>query len=137
MLHFDRIDVSEGIDVNNTIASKECIICHYQYFLDNGFKFQPDVCNGCHDVLIMSINLNNISILNICRVDCACIITRISTSESVNLLQNAHLSEKSETLHNDFSLLYIKNWKKNITFGDIGIEIKSLTYIKNLCSSYC
>ena len=29
MLCFDRIDVSEGIDVNKTSASKECNICHY------------------------------------------------------------------------------------------------------------
>ena len=30
-------------------------------------KFQPDVCNGCHDVLIMSMNLSKIAILNIDR----------------------------------------------------------------------
>ena len=39
MLHFDRIDVSEEIDVNNKSASKECDICHYWYFLSKGFNF--------------------------------------------------------------------------------------------------
>ena len=29
MLYFDRIDVSEGNDVNKTSASKEFDICHY------------------------------------------------------------------------------------------------------------
>ena len=29
MLHGDRIDVSEEIDVNKTTKSKECDICHY------------------------------------------------------------------------------------------------------------
>ena len=29
MLYFNRIEVSEGIDVNKTSASKECDICHY------------------------------------------------------------------------------------------------------------
>ena len=29
MLYYDRIDVSEGIDVSKTSASKECDICHY------------------------------------------------------------------------------------------------------------
>ena len=29
MLYYDRIDVSEGIDVNKTSASKECDVCHY------------------------------------------------------------------------------------------------------------
>ena len=29
MLHYDRIDISEGFDVHNTTASKECNICYY------------------------------------------------------------------------------------------------------------
>ena len=32
MLHYDRIDVSEDIDVKKANASKECIICHYWCF---------------------------------------------------------------------------------------------------------
>ena len=43
MPYFDRIEVSEGIDVNKTIKSKECDICHHWYFT-NGFKFQPAKC---------------------------------------------------------------------------------------------
>ena len=66
ILYYDRSnDVSEAIDVIKTSESKECDICHYCYFLDKGFKFQPDVCNGCHDVLMMSMNLNNTAILNV------------------------------------------------------------------------
>ena len=33
MLYYDRIDISEGIDINKRISSKECDICHYWYFL--------------------------------------------------------------------------------------------------------
>ena len=29
MLEYDRIDVSEGIDINKTNPSKECNMCHY------------------------------------------------------------------------------------------------------------
>ena len=50
MLEYDRIDISEGIDVNKTNASKECDICHYWYFKDIGFKSEPYLCNGCHDL---------------------------------------------------------------------------------------
>ena len=32
MLYYDRNDVSEELDVKKTIASKECDVCHYQYF---------------------------------------------------------------------------------------------------------
>ena len=49
MLYFDRIDVSEGIDVNKKSASKECYICHYWYFLNYSFKFQPNPCKRCQD----------------------------------------------------------------------------------------
>ena len=38
--YFDRISISEGIDVNKTSASKECDICHYWCFLNESFKFQ-------------------------------------------------------------------------------------------------
>ena len=44
MIYYDRIDVSEGIDVNKTNESKECDFCHYWCFLDKGFRFQTNVC---------------------------------------------------------------------------------------------
>ena len=62
MLYYDRIDVSEEIDVNKTSASKECDICHHSYFLNYNFKFQPNVCDRCHDLLMMSMNPSHISI---------------------------------------------------------------------------
>ena len=52
MLEYDGIDISEGIDVNKTNASKECDICHYWYFLDHiFFKYEPYLCNGCHYII--------------------------------------------------------------------------------------
>ena len=98
MLYYDRIDVSEGIDVNKTSASKECDICHYWYFLNYSFKFQPNVCNRCHDLLMMSINLSDITILNIKSSDYCSIISLISKNEAIKLLQNADLTEKCEIL---------------------------------------
>ena len=51
MLQYDRNDISEGIDVNKTSASKECDICHYWYLTDIGFKCEPSLCNGCHNFM--------------------------------------------------------------------------------------
>ena len=68
MLYYDRIDVSEGIDLNKTNASKERDISHYWYVLNKGFKFQWYVCNKCCDLLMMSMNLNDIATLNIIAV---------------------------------------------------------------------
>ena len=76
MLYYDRIVISERIDVDKASSSKECNICHYWYFLDEGFKFQPDVCNGCHDVW-KSTNLDNIYDVDIGNV----LVSKISSGE--------------------------------------------------------
>ena len=68
------------------------------FFLDKGFKFQQDVCNGCHDVLMMSMTLSNIAILNIKGDNYCCIVSRTSKNKAVNLLQKPDLKEKSGTL---------------------------------------
>ena len=60
---FSRINVSGQIDVDKTSKLKEYDICHYYCFLDRGLMFQPKVFNGCHDELMMSMNLSNIAIL--------------------------------------------------------------------------
>ena len=98
MLYFDRIDVSEGIDVKKTKASKEGDICHYWYLLNYRFNFQANVCNRCHDLLIMYTNLSHIAVLDIKRSDYHCIMNLISKNEATNLIRNADLTEKSGTL---------------------------------------
>ena len=80
MSYYDRINVSEEIDINKTRSSKESDICHYWYFPDKEFKFQQCLCNGCHDVLMMSIILNDLAILNISAADYCCVINGISKS---------------------------------------------------------
>ena len=88
MLYFDRVDVSEGIDVNKTSQSKDCNICHYWYIWGKGFKFQSHVCNECHHLLMMSMNLSDITVLN----------TKGADYHAKNLMQNFDLSRKSRTL---------------------------------------
>ena len=45
---------------------------------------------------MMSINLNDIAILNITGSDYHCIISLVSKNEAVNLLENVDLNEKVE-----------------------------------------
>ena len=59
MLYVDRIDVSEGIDVNKTTASKDSDTYHYWHFLNYSFKFQTNICNRFHDLLMMSMNISD------------------------------------------------------------------------------
>ena len=47
---------------------------------------------------MMSINLSDIAISNIKGCDHRCIISSISKSEAINLMQNADLTEKSGAL---------------------------------------
>ena len=93
MLYYDRINVSEGIDVNLTSASEKCSICCYWYFLDKGLRFQNTIFYGCQEWLIMSSDIKSITVLNINGVDYYCIIFGISKSEDIDVLKNADLIE--------------------------------------------
>ena len=39
MLAYERIDISDGIDVNKSYKSKGCTLCHYWYFFDKNFSY--------------------------------------------------------------------------------------------------
>ena len=57
MLQPQKIDVSEGIDVNKTSTSEECELCHYWFFKDAGLKFEKHACNGYRDLLTTAYSL--------------------------------------------------------------------------------
>ena len=50
MLAYERIDISDGIDVNESHESKECVLCHYWYFLDKNFSYGRYLCDGCYNM---------------------------------------------------------------------------------------
>ena len=51
MLEYERIYISEGIDLNKSDKSRECDSCHCWYFLDKNFNYEPYLCNECHDLM--------------------------------------------------------------------------------------
>ena len=63
MLEYDRIDISEGIDLNKTNKSKECMLCHYWYFLHKNFSYGPYLCDGCYNMTQKPIDSKNIDIV--------------------------------------------------------------------------
>lgn len=85
MIYNDRTDVSEGIDVNKSRTSKESIFFHYWFFLIKRLRFQLIVCNGNHETIMMSSDIN--SILIIYGVDYHCLIVGITKSGAINLLK--------------------------------------------------
>ena len=94
MLQYESMDVSEEIDINKSNESKECMICHYCYFKDIGYKFEPHVCNKCHDILTMTCELKNIATLNVKGVDYRCVLWNMSKNDVINMLGNSKLDVK-------------------------------------------
>ena len=89
MLQYQKIDVSDGINVNKTSASEECELCHYWFFKDVGFKFEKHVCNGCHDLLTMAYSLKNIAILSAKGATFRCVLMGVSKNEGLRRLNNS------------------------------------------------
>ena len=93
MLEYDRIDISEGVDVNkNMLTSKKCYLCGYWYFI------YKHMCNGCHDMSIKTISLHNLCIGynngNAYRINFAF----MSKNDALNLIKNTVIIDKKGTL---------------------------------------
>ena len=65
MIEYEKIDISEGIDLNKTNKSKECMLCHYWYFLHKNFSYGPYLCVDCCNFSQKSRNFKNIAIVHI------------------------------------------------------------------------
>ena len=89
MSRYQKIDISEGIDINKTNASNECELCHYWFFKDTGFKFEEHVCNKCHDLVTIVYSLKDIAILNAKGATFRCILIDISKNEGLKRLNNS------------------------------------------------
>ena len=89
MLGYQKIDVSEGIDVNKTSASKECELCHCWFFKDIGFKVEEHICNKCHDLLTIAYSLKDIAMLNAKGNTYRCISMGISKNEGLKRLNDS------------------------------------------------
>ena len=63
MPEYDRIDISERVDVNKENLSKKCDIFHYWFFIDVGFTQEKYLCNGCHDLIQKAMCFNNVAIV--------------------------------------------------------------------------
>ena len=89
-MYYDGINRSEGIDLAKSNNSKECMLCH-DWLFNHGFKFRDFVSNACHNLTMLSVNINDMAIILIKNVDYHCIIHNISKSEAINLFKNSVL----------------------------------------------
>ena len=98
MLEHDRIDISEGIDINKTKASNECHICHYCFFLDKNFKYEPYLCNGCHDLMQKAMNFIDVTIVFIKGNNYRIHFCYMSRDDAMSIMNNSNLNEKTGVL---------------------------------------
>ena len=88
MLEYDRIVISKGIDVSKTSLSKECNICHYWYFKNIGFKHEPYLSNGCHDLMQKAMSFNNAAIVYVKWSAYRIHFSYMSKNDAINIMNN-------------------------------------------------
>ena len=66
MLVYEKIDISDGIDVDMSDKSKECMLCNYCYFLDKSISYGRYLCDRCYNMMQKcSSKLKNIAIVRV------------------------------------------------------------------------
>ena len=104
MLEYDRIDISEGIYVNKTSLLKECDICCCWYFKDIGFKYEPYLCNVCHDLMQKTMSFNNVGFVYVKGIPYRIHFLYMSKDDAINIMNGSNLTDKSVVF-----LLFIEN----------------------------
>ena len=98
MLEHNRIDISEGIEVNKTLLSKECDIYHYWYLKDIGFKYKSYLCNGCEDFMQKAMSVNNVAIVYVKRSAYRIHFWYRSKDGAISIMNGSNLADKIDVL---------------------------------------
>ena len=98
MLEYDRIDISERIAIKKINASKECKICHYWYFKDIGFNYEPYICNGCHGLMQKSVSFNDAAIVYVKGSAYRTHFWYMSKDDPISIMNNSNLIDKMGVL---------------------------------------
>ena len=99
MLEYDRINISEGIDINKCEeTSRECSLCKFYYFLDKNFKYGPYLCDGCYDMFMKAVSMQNLTIINHNGNYYRVIFAFMSKKDAYDLIKNAVILGEKGTL---------------------------------------
>ena len=112
MLEYDRIDISEGIDIKKCKeTSRECSLCKFYYFLDKNFKYGPYLCDGCYDMSMKAVSMQNLAIIN---------------HNGNHYRVNFAFMSKKDASDAFLSVYNIKMSSQKIKFGDKEVDKKKL-----------
>ena len=99
MLEYEKIDISEGIDISKTNESKECMLCHYWYFLSKNFSYGPYLCDGCYNIMQKSNDsFKNIAVVHIKKSAYRIYFLGMTKHEAKKLMKNSNLIDKKGIL---------------------------------------
>ena len=99
MLKYDRIDISEGININKCEeTSRGCSLCKFYYFLDKNFKYGPYLCDGCYDMSMKAVSMQNLANINHNGNYYRVIFAFMTKKDAYNLIKNAIILCEKETL---------------------------------------
>ena len=98
ILEYNRSNISEGIDVNKTNTSREFDICHYWYFKDIGFKYEPYIFNGCHDLMQKAMSFNDFAIVYVKGSAYRIHFWYMSKDDEISIMTNSNLIDKMGVL---------------------------------------
>ena len=107
MFEYERIDLSEGIDVNKgEDTSKKCNLGQYYYFVFKNFNYQRHIYDGCHNISTKAISMQNIGIIyhdgHAYRVNFAF----MSRNDAFNLMKNSIIIDEKETLKSKNKIIF-------------------------------
>ena len=91
---YEKIDISDGIDVNKLDESKKCMLCHYWYFLDKSFSYGPYLCDGCYNMMQKCNKLKYIAIVHIKENVYRICFLQMSKREAKKSMTNSNLIDK-------------------------------------------
>ena len=95
MLKYDKIDITEGIDLNKTNKSKEYTFCHYWYYLNKNFTYGPFTCDGCYNIVQKSIDFKDIAIVCVKKSACRVYFKDISKHKAKKIMNKFNLVGKT------------------------------------------
>ena len=77
------------------MSQKECNICQYWFFSDKDFKYEPYLCNGCHDLMQKAMNFNDVAIVSIKEKFYRIHFWYISKNDAINIMKSSNINDKN------------------------------------------
>ena len=77
---------------------KECDICRYWYFRNIGFKYEPYLCHGCHDLMQKGMSFNIVAIVHVKGSAYRIHFWYMRKDDAINIMNGSNLDDKSGVL---------------------------------------